>query len=162
MLVEDLQLAAVAKHCPQLLATGRCRFKGITHYGLMSTALTTGPSLKALCGSGTVPCHTFGGLEVVSKADADSQDDFLETSAISVLADDSSIFVLAQHCTNLTKLQLHSTSNAFTKQSILHIAAHIPLLTVLELLGCRGLHDSCLFALAPWLPGAGPPLPGRP
>jgi hypothetical protein len=55
--------------------------------------------------------------------------------------------VLAQHCPNLAKLQLHSTSRAFTKQSILHIAAHLPLLKVLELLGCTGLDDSCIFAL---------------
>jgi hypothetical protein len=67
---------------------------------------------------------------------------------IPVQADNSSILVLAQLCTNLTKLQLHSTSQAFPKQCILHIAAHLPSLRVLELLGCAGLHDSCLFALA--------------
>jgi hypothetical protein len=133
VLVEDTQLAAVAENCPWLLSSGRCRFKSITHYGLMSTALTTGPSIKELCGAGV------GG---------NSKDYFLPTLAIPAMADDSSILVLAQHCTNLTKLQLHSTSNAFTKQSILHIAAHLPLLKVLELLGCRRLDDSCLLALA--------------
>jgi hypothetical protein len=52
MLVEDLQLAAVAKTCPQLLAAGRCGFGGITHNGIASTALTNGRSLTALCGAG--------------------------------------------------------------------------------------------------------------
>jgi hypothetical protein len=131
VLVEDSQLEAVAKNCPQLLAAGRCRFRGITHYGLMSTAVNVGRSLTELCGA---------------SSDASSPA-FLPTLPIPVQADDSSILAVAQHCPNLTKLQLHSTSRAFTKPSILHIAAHLPLLKVLELLGCTGLDDSCLCAL---------------
>jgi hypothetical protein len=135
MLVDDLQLAAVGKHCPQLLASGHCCFKSITHYGFMRAAVTTGPSLVGLC-SARNACQG-----------ADPDGSYPETTAVPVQADDSSILVLAQHCPNLTKLQLESTSQAFTKQSILHIAAHLPSLRVLELLGCTGLDASCLFAL---------------
>jgi hypothetical protein len=131
VLVEDTQLAAVAKHCPQLLANGSCRFKGITHYGLMSAAVTTGHSLTELCGA-----HS-----------GYTKDAFLPNLPIPVQGDDSSIMAVAQHCTNLTRLQLHSTTKVFTKQSVVHIAAHLPLPRVLELLGCTGMDDSCLFAL---------------
>jgi hypothetical protein len=143
VLVDDLQLAAVAKSCPELLASGRCCFWSITHYGLTSAALTTGAGLTALCGAGTDVSHNDDPLWGVTLDTT-----FLDNLALPALADDSSILVLAQHCTNLTKLQLHSTNRAFTKQSILHIAAHLPSLRVLELLGCTGLDDSSLFALA--------------
>jgi hypothetical protein len=141
LLVDDMQLAAVAKHCPVLISTGSCIFRGITHYGLLSTATASGSSLKELCGSGKR--DTWCTLQQVTE----------QCKPLPVQADDSSILVLAQRCTNLTKLQLHSTSNAFTKQSILHIAGHLPSLRVLELLGCKGLDDSCLSALFSRCPG---------
>jgi hypothetical protein len=87
-----------------------------------------------------------------SRLNLRSYHSFIMCQPMPVQAGDSSILVLAQHCTNLAKLQLHSTSQAFTKQSILHIAAHLPSLRVLELLGCTDLDASCLFALAPSCP----------
>jgi hypothetical protein len=101
MLVEDLQLAAVAKTCPQLLAAGRCGFDGITHNGITSTALTTGRSLTALCGAGIelVPVDEF-------------QDAFLDTIAMLVLADDSSIVVLTSPSCSSTVLTERSPSRA--------------------------------------------------
>jgi hypothetical protein len=132
LLVDDMQLAAVAKHCPQLLSSGSCVFRSITHYGLLSAATAAGSSLKELCGSAKTCDERFLVIE--------------HNHTIRVAAGDGSISTLAQKCTNLTKLQLIS-STGFAQPSIMSIAAHLPALRVLELLGCKGLDEGCLCAL---------------
>jgi hypothetical protein len=132
VLVDDLQLAAVAKSCPELLASGCCCFRSITHYGLTSAALTTRAGLTALCGAGTDASHNDDPLWGVTLDTT-----FLDTLAIPALADDSSVLVLAQHCTNLTKLQLHSTGRAIHQAE--H-PAHCCPSSLTEGVGAAGVH----------------------